>query len=350
MVVGESRSELLQWLNTTLDLNYSKVEQCGTGAAFCQLLDSIVGGVPISKVKFNGTSEYDYRHNWKILQSGFTKHNITKNIDVEKLIKCRLQDNLELLQWFRRYWLENKDYNDVNYDASAKRRVSAGPASASGSVSSSAGSANVRRPAKPFITSPRVPTPGQRRVSSTSSVGSASFRSDRATGTTTPTNAAPASGAALRSKVNQLSKELEESYQEIVQLRNEIQDNKISTESLQIERNFYFNKLQDIEMIVQHILEAKEHGKSYEFADLDIFKLSNKIQTILYATEDGFGEAPAPMDISAPVAESVTNDVFSDDIGKDYLATSTTAYSREDNGTSLHVAHKSVDMSDNESF
>ncbi|KAG5417419.1 BIM1 [Candida metapsilosis] len=124
MVVGESRTELLQWINTILDLNYTKIEQCGTGAAFCQLMDSIVGGVPLNKVKFNASTEYAYRHNWKILQSEFTKHRITKNIDVERLIKCRLQDNLELLQWFKRYWNENADINN-QYDALGKRNGAA---------------------------------------------------------------------------------------------------------------------------------------------------------------------------------------------------------------------------------
>jgi len=39
--MNESRSELLAWLNELLQINYTKVEQCGTGAAYCQILDSI---------------------------------------------------------------------------------------------------------------------------------------------------------------------------------------------------------------------------------------------------------------------------------------------------------------------
>jgi hypothetical protein len=39
--MGESRSELLAWLNELLQINYTKVEQCGTGAAYCQILDSV---------------------------------------------------------------------------------------------------------------------------------------------------------------------------------------------------------------------------------------------------------------------------------------------------------------------
>ena len=41
--MGESRTELLQWLNELLAINYTKIEQCGTGAAYCQIFDSIYG-------------------------------------------------------------------------------------------------------------------------------------------------------------------------------------------------------------------------------------------------------------------------------------------------------------------
>lgn len=41
--MGESRTELLQWVNELLAINYTKIEQCGTGAAYCQVMDSIYG-------------------------------------------------------------------------------------------------------------------------------------------------------------------------------------------------------------------------------------------------------------------------------------------------------------------
>ena len=43
MSAGESRQELLAWLNDLLQLNYTKIEQVGTGAALCQIFDSIYG-------------------------------------------------------------------------------------------------------------------------------------------------------------------------------------------------------------------------------------------------------------------------------------------------------------------
>ena len=47
--MGESRTELLAWLNDLLQVNYTKVEQCGAGGAYCQIIDSIYGQFPCSK-------------------------------------------------------------------------------------------------------------------------------------------------------------------------------------------------------------------------------------------------------------------------------------------------------------
>ena len=38
-----SRTELIGWLNDLLQINYTKVEQCGTGGAYCQIVDSVFG-------------------------------------------------------------------------------------------------------------------------------------------------------------------------------------------------------------------------------------------------------------------------------------------------------------------
>lgn len=41
--MGESRTELIAWVNEILQVNYTKVEQCGTGGAYCQIMDSVYG-------------------------------------------------------------------------------------------------------------------------------------------------------------------------------------------------------------------------------------------------------------------------------------------------------------------
>lgn len=100
--MGESRTELIAWLNDLLQLSYTKVEQAGTsfnlqpssrpgtGAAYCQVMDSIYGDVPLARCKFNAKyatgprrpltprQEYEYLANYKVLQNTFKAHGIDK--------------------------------------------------------------------------------------------------------------------------------------------------------------------------------------------------------------------------------------------------------------------------------
>lgn len=247
-MVGESRSELLLWLNATLGLNYNRVEQCGSGAAYCQIMDSIHGGVPMGKIKFNASNEYDYRHNLKILQSVFTKHRIAKTVEVERLVKCRLQDNLELLQWMKKYWRENKD-TTVPYDGPARRRVTSGP---SGSVTSRAplrtavGHLNASRP--------RVVS------AAAGGYGAASPGSGR----TTPI-------------FSGTSDHRQPEFEAAVE---ELKEYKILVTSLQAERNFYFNKLREIEVLCEQT--------GTDDSTVPVVELVGQIQAILYRTEEGF--------------------------------------------------------------
>lgn len=114
-----SRQELVNWVNITLQLNISKVDECGKGFVFCQLLDSIFRDIPMGRVKFKPANEYEYLNNFKILQAGFISHNIDRPIPIERLVKCRLQDNLEFLQWFKHYW--DCNYPGHSYDPVARR-------------------------------------------------------------------------------------------------------------------------------------------------------------------------------------------------------------------------------------
>ena len=96
-------------------MNVTKVEQCGTGAALYRIYDSIFMDLPMSRVEFNVNTEYAYLQNFKMLQNAFTKHGIERAVPIESLIKCKVQDNLEFLQWTKRYW--DQYYPGGDYDA-----------------------------------------------------------------------------------------------------------------------------------------------------------------------------------------------------------------------------------------
>lgn len=56
-----SRTELLDWANTTFALNLSKVEECCTGAFHCQVFDRVYPGkLPMAKVNFAAKHDYEY--------------------------------------------------------------------------------------------------------------------------------------------------------------------------------------------------------------------------------------------------------------------------------------------------
>jgi microtubule-associated protein, RP/EB family len=45
-------------------------------------------------------------------------------IPVDKLVKCKMQDNLEFLQWMKRFW--DQHYSGTTYNAVARRKGQAG--------------------------------------------------------------------------------------------------------------------------------------------------------------------------------------------------------------------------------
>ena len=231
--MGESRQELVQWLNSLLQLNVTKVEQCGTGAALCQVYDSIFLDVPMSRVKFNVNSEYAYIQNFKVLQNTFTKHRIDKMIPVESLVKCKMQDNLDFLQWTKKFW--DQYYPGGDYDAVGRRK---------GAPLPSGGGAAARVPA----------------------TGGAARRPGGVTPTTGPRVGAKAvGGGAATAALTQENATLKE-----------------TVVGLERERDFYFSKLRDIELLVQQAVDEDPELEKQEDG------LIKQIQTILYSTEEGF--------------------------------------------------------------
>ncbi|KAG9227823.1 hypothetical protein CCMSSC00406_0008645 [Pleurotus cornucopiae] len=249
-----SRNELLAWINDLLQINYTKVEQCGSGAAYWHKLKDFfflptrrprttttrdsTGDLPMNRVKFNAKHEYEFLTNFKVMQNVFKAKKIDKARLIRKrLVKCKMQDNLEFLQWVKRFWDAN--YGGQGYDPVARRKGA---------------------PADPPATiAPLGPSTSRTGLSAGARAGGRTPVGGRA-------------GSAQPEVVQQL--------------RAQVQEMSTHLEGLEKERDFYFEKLRDIEILAQQQLETLEaEGKDDNTL--------REIQKILYSTEEGF-EVPEP--------------------------------------------------------
>ncbi|KAJ1550227.1 hypothetical protein HK096_008065 [Nowakowskiella sp. JEL0078] len=281
--MGESRTELLAWLNDLLQLGYTKVEQCGTGAAHCQIIDSIYRDLPIVRVKFNAKHEYEYINNFKILQSAFDKHKIDNFIPVERLAKCKFQDNLEFLQWMKKYW--DQYYPGGTYDAVARRK---GFGSESAPVTASAIAKSNRAPVAKTTSSIGIPKSAiKTTVNNNANYGIAPAISNY--------------GLKSSNAWEHEKAELEAEYQKMLnEMTQQTMELKVMVEQAEKEREFYFTKLREIEIFVQQQLDPQGTGVA-EGLDPNVEFVMKEIQAIMYRTEDGFevpeGEVEAEEEI-----------------------------------------------------
>ncbi|KAK3258851.1 hypothetical protein CYMTET_32123 [Cymbomonas tetramitiformis] len=260
------RSELLEWINGTLGINVQKVEHCANGAIPCQLMDVLHAGVvPMSKVNFEAKSEYDMVNNYKVLQNVFDKLKLTKHIEVTKLIKARPLDNLEFMQWMKAYFDSVAGGAHMpEYDAAARRSGSkggsafgkgAGGTAPSASSRPSSARAPVRAPVKTSAAATRSTT-----------TGPSASASRKANSDSTEAVSAPAARP-TKSKTC----EAEEAQKQ--QLQSQITQLKLNIDGVEKERDFYFSKLRDIEILCQ----------INEFKDMPVVAA---VMEILYATDE----------------------------------------------------------------
>lgn len=141
-----------------------------------------------------------------------------------------MQDNLEFLQWTKRFW--DQYFPGGEYDAMARRKASGAPATASAPPPS--------RPA-----------------------GAGAIGAKRAAPTTMAARPGVKAGAGAGSAA----------------LINENSQLKEIVQGLEREKLFYFSKLRDIELLVQQAMETNPELEANEES------LEKQIQDILYSTE-----------------------------------------------------------------
>ncbi|EQB62319.1 eb1 protein [Vairimorpha apis BRL 01] len=100
-----SRKQLISWFNS-LKIPITKIEDLGTGAPICNLLNIIH---PTYRLVYtqSPSSKYEYLKNLKVAQGFFFETGVKLKFDIEKLVECKLQDNLEVAQWLYKYYVRN---------------------------------------------------------------------------------------------------------------------------------------------------------------------------------------------------------------------------------------------------
>lgn len=293
-----SKLEILKWLNTTYKLNLTKIEQACTGAVYCQIIDSMYPNkVKMNKVNWKAKLEHEFTQNFKILQQAFNECKILKHIEVEKLTKGKYQDNLEFLQWLKKFFDENKmqyDYNPLSRRANQELEIC-----------KEIKSVNVNN-SKPRSISPSVKLPiknsGKENVSKTKLLENNLItikegcvdkidkieknekidKVDKIEKTTTldeveipvkanyPVEEVEASTTSVVNNQHiedatdilrqHYQERLDISHDEIAKLKFEISTLKMSMSEIGMQRDFYFSKLRDIEMLATRPNNLDQNG------------------------------------------------------------------------------------------
>ncbi len=304
------RKEIVDWINNTLQLSINRIEDTCSGAIACQLTDIMYpdAKIPMQKVNWSANKDFEYVANYKILQSAFTKVGVDKYVDVDRLSTGRYMDNLEFMQWFKKFF-ETHVSSVQNYDPVAVRAKGKGgntffPASGKSSSSAAAATKPAAVRAAPSTSStsstaanraaavPRVgsapmtsasehasPRPGvaSKATSSSTTTTSATATTSKTTLSTRPTATSTNTSAHGHGDSNVLRQELDQAHAQNEALSRNVNDLKAELEGMEKERDFYFDKLREIEVMLQD-LEDSGRGNDISAA---IFK-------ILYATAEGF--------------------------------------------------------------
>uniref|UniRef100_W8C7Q8 Microtubule-associated protein RP/EB family member 1 n=1 Tax=Ceratitis capitata TaxID=7213 RepID=W8C7Q8_CERCA len=216
-----SRHEMLRWVNTTVQAEYTKIEDLCSGVAYCQMMEMIFPhSVGLKKIKMNPKLEHEYVHNLKLFQMAFTRINYEKSVPIERLIKKRFQDNFEFLQWFKKF-----------YDVHA------------------AGKENLK-----------VPTTQKPQVPQAMKPAKKALNKDGGPAMTPPT--------ANSTRLNEDEAGTPRTVQALQETKEKLTD---QTAILLNERNFYYNKLLEVEKVLKEFTDRSE--------------LCERAMAILYATD-----------------------------------------------------------------
>ncbi|CEF62188.1 Eb1 [Strongyloides ratti] len=302
-----SRHEMLLWVNDCLQSSYSKIEQLHDGAGYCLFTDLLFpGSIQLKRVKWNSRLELDWLANWKLVQLAWKQLGIDKSVPVDRLIKGKFQDNFEFLQWFKKFFDAN--YEGHEYNPVESRGGEPLPIGGDSKTGTTNASSTTRQPLKTPSGSSK--TISGMRTSSNYSVNSNASTNKKPISTSTTPKTQVTKGVSRVSSGSHDTSEIAKKQQQapkivgiepaihnqVVQELEEIRRQLIESEEvlgcMEKERDFYFSKLRDLEILCQ---DNEATGQ------IEV----KKILEILYATEEGFS---TPDDVNEDLENSANRE------------------------------------------
>ena len=252
------RKELLDFFNSLLDVEYTKIEQTATGAMACQLTSLIFpGSILMSRVNWDAKADFEFVSNYKLLQNAFNKHNVQRYVDVDKLIRAKYQDNLEFCQWLKAFYEQSGATRPDDYDPAAVRAKGKGGKvfnnkfgrSPAHRVATGGGASRAMAAARPSRPTTTARTTTAKTTSPTASRPSRPLRDrDNQDNLNNQIHDNSAEIDALQTKNSELTLRVTELEESMLALEEE---RDMAILEVEKERDFYFTKLRDVEVLLQ---------------------------------------------------------------------------------------------------
>lgn len=240
-----SRRELISWIRS-LGIEISAIEELGKGAIICEILSVLHRGFPSSFIR-RPVNEHEYLRNMKICQDFFNSMNLKLYFPVDKLVKCRMQDNLEIAQWLSKYYHKNCGGGVAKVHDGKEEMV------------------DHRKPSLRDVWSGKSSTPVR-------AMGSVRSENAEEMESKDKVNDLAKTTAKMRSRIEQMMQNEEKLLEQISQLKSELggfcnRDFKSLLMTFEKERDFYFKKLF---MLERYLLENESLDEN---ARKDMFEI-----------------------------------------------------------------------------
>jgi RP/EB family microtubule-associated protein len=247
-------------------------------------------------------SDFEFVGNYKLLQVAFNKHRVQRHVDVDKLIRAKYQDNLEFCQWLKAFHDQSGATRD-NYDPLEARARGKGGKKYNEMLEKAGGAHGSRPtpnkgPRTPITAAslPRKPKPAAPPVRPAAPAARPVPRVANARPTTTapkpkptrpgPTTARTGPGAKPRAPLKESASNKADAaiadatlMKKNAEMSTKVVDLETSVRELEKERDFYFTKLRNVELMLQ-----VQQDKGWDGCDLH--GVVDSIFKVLYATAE----------------------------------------------------------------